>query len=356
MDKKIKILYLIKSFKIGGPVNMLYSLVKYIDKSKFDVKIVALKKCVNESRKNFEDAHYKVYELKNKKELSDIINKFNPDIIHSHGGSADYVCKKYSKRFITFSTIHCVPEEDFILKKGKIIGNIKAKLFYYNLNKIKFPIACSKTVSSHIYNNIQKKYTYVQNGIDLTEIKTVIKNSTSDKIRLIFCGYLSRRKNVKFLVEAIKKIKREDIELIILGDGECFEELVNLASDDSRIKFMGKVKNATRYLADADYFISASLSEGLPLAVMEGLALGLPAILSQIDSHQELKEIDDSAIRLFSLEKSDSLCDIINKLNKYNYSKESGHAYNIVNNRLNAQNMANEYEKLYLSKAILREI
>lgn len=353
MKKRIKILYLIQSLKIGGPVNMLYSLAKNIDKTKFEIKIVALKKCNSESRKNFEKTDFDIYELENKKKLKNIVENFNPDIIHSHGGNADYICKKYSKRCVTFSTIHCVPEEDFVLKKGKIVGKIKAKIFYYNLNKIKMPIACSKTVSMHIYNNTNTKYSYVQNGIELIENNSKDGiGKTHNKIILVFCGYLSKRKNTKFLIEAIKKVKREDIELLILGDGECFEELKKLSFSDSRIKLVGKVKNVIQYLMESDYFISASLSEGLPLAVMEGLAVKLPAILSEIDSHKELKDIEDSAIKLFDLNEIDSLCNIINNLNKTNYLKESKDAYNIVNKHLNAQNMAKKYERLYVENVI----
>ena len=99
-------------------------------------------------------------------------------------------------------------------------------------------------------------------------------------------------KNETALGEALKKnkISRKDIFLLLIGDGKELEDLKKLAGNDRRIKSIGRVPSQFKYLRISDYFVSASLSEGLPLAVMEGMGCGLPAILSNIDSHFEMKK------------------------------------------------------------------
>ena len=90
------------------------------------------------------------------------------------------------------------------------------------------------------------------------------------------------------------------------------EDLKKLAGNDSRIKFIGRVPSPIKYLRISDYFVSASLSEGLPLAVMEGMGCGLPAILSNIDSHFEMKKCCEEAVQIFYLEDYEKMIAILN--------------------------------------------
>lgn len=107
------------------------------------------------------------------------------------------------------------------------------------------------------------------------------------------------RKNASYLINAIKKYQ-EKIFLLLIGDGKELEDLKKLAGNDSRIKFIGRVPSPIKYLRISDYFVSASLSEGLPLAVMEGMGCGLPAILSNIDSHFEMKNVVKKLFRFLT--------------------------------------------------------
>lgn len=360
---RIRIMYLINSLKKGGPVNMLYTLVKYMDYSKYEITIMALKDCKEEDKCDFSNIQCNILQLnennigpQNLFKIKKVIKSINPHIIHSHGGTADYICSKMSNQYITFSTVHCVPEEDFIMKKGLIFGKIKSAIFYYHLSSIIKPIACSKTVSDKIYNYRGLHIDCVQNGIDYSIIddydqKLVLEqpwNKNKDNsIIFVFCGFLSKRKNVNFAIDAFSKVKRQDIKFIILGNGNQYEEILEKSKTDSRIIMIGKVSDAIPYLRQADYFLSSSLSEGLPLAVMEGLACGLPAILSDIDAHRELNELDSTVVKLFDLNNLDSLVNIIENINKDNYNNLSERAIKIIKEKLNSKIMAKNYCTYY---------
>jgi len=94
MDK-IKIVYIISTLVKSGPVNVLYNLIKYIDKNRYNVTIITLSP-ENEKHsrlKEFESLGIKVQSLNLSRlqgylfggfKLRQIINKVKPDIIHSH--------------------------------------------------------------------------------------------------------------------------------------------------------------------------------------------------------------------------------------------------------------------------------
>ncbi|MRL66802.1 glycosyltransferase [Lactococcus lactis subsp. lactis] len=362
MDK-IKIVYLINSIKIGGPVNMIYNLVKNLDTQKFDITVIGISDIPSNKKKDFSDISCKVMELgvtgnvlSREKKVIEIINEISPAIVHSHGGIADNINGKLKKSILKVNTIHCAPNEDYVFKNGKILGNLKSFFYYNNLKKIGTTIACSKTVSDKIKSYKGVAYKYIQNGIDtqeigITELNTSLKKrlqiKNSDTV-FCFCGYLSKRKNVQYIISNFKKISNENYKLLIIGDGDELSRLKELASDDNRVIFVGRVSSPIEYLKISHYFLSASLSEGLPLAVMEGMACGLPAILSKIDSHIELSELPTNSISYFDLSDDMGLRNEIEKTQRNNYEQLSTDAKDFIENYLNAQKMAKNYEQIYL--------
>ena len=211
------------------------------------------------------------------------------------------------------------------------------------------PIACSETISNKIYENRKVKFDYIRNGIDPTMLvvnksikRSELKIEESDTV-YAFCGYLSKRKNVKFLIEVFNTLPN-NYKLLVIGDGDELVALKASAKKDNVI-FVGKVSTPANYLQLSDYFISASLSEGLPMAVMEGMALGLPPVLSRIDSHIEVKKCCEEGIELFDLDNVDDLSTIIK--NKVKDDKINSLVKNCAYNYLHAKRMALEYQEKY---------
>lgn len=269
-----KVLYLINSLKNGGPVNMLYSLCKYLDNTQYKIYVMALKKCDINAR-DFSNLNCELIIINENNKLKRInkafeeIKRISPDIIHSHGGLADWInvhTKNGSKKI---TTIHCDPDIDLIMKYGKVKGTIVANIFLHNLKRMDCPIACSETISNKIYENRKVKFDYIRNGIDPTMLvvnksikRSELKIEESDTV-YAFCGYLSKRKNVKFLIEVFNTLPN-NYKLLVIGDGDELVALKASAKKDNVI-FVGKVSTPANYLQLSDYFISASLSEGLPI-------------------------------------------------------------------------------------------
>ena len=101
-------------------------------------------------------------------------------------------------------------------------------------------------------------------------------------------GALSARKDPLTVVKAIRSIDDASLVVAFLGHGALAADCRRLAAGDSRVRFVGQVADVTPWLRAADFLVSASRAEGLPNAVLEAIACGLPVVLSDIEPHREL--------------------------------------------------------------------
>ena len=92
---------------------------------------------------------------------------------------------------------------------------------------------------------------------------------------------------------SVLKDKGFSIKLTWLGDGVFRQDMIDLAQSlKLNVDFKGNVsaQEVHQYLADADIFLLVSRTEGLPRAVVEAMAHGLPCIGSKVGGIPELLE------------------------------------------------------------------
>ena len=105
---------------------------------------------------------------------------------------------------------------------------------------------------------------------------------------LLYAGYLWKRKGLLELIDAFEGVcQNHDVALVICGQGEDEAAIVQHArqSDaNSHIHFVGSVgpDRMHRYMQAADLFVLPSYSEGMPNAVMEAMACGLPVVCTAV--------------------------------------------------------------------------
>jgi glycosyltransferase involved in cell wall biosynthesis len=96
-------------------------------------------------------------------------------------------------------------------------------------------------------------------------------------------------KRLDLLVEAVAAVPA--LTLSLIGDGDeaahLRERAVALGAA-ARVSFAGEIASAARLFPAFDVFASPSRKEGLPLAIVEAMALGLPVVASDIPAHREV--------------------------------------------------------------------
>jgi glycosyltransferase involved in cell wall biosynthesis len=125
--------------------------------------------------------------------------------------------------------------------------------------------------------------------------KSVPERTNSQKIKFAFLGRIGKRKGAFDLLEAFAKLApehREKSELILAGIGEL-EQARSLAESlniEQHITFLGWVDPTGRseLLSKADVFLLPSYNEGLPMALLEAMSWGLPAITTPVGGIPEV--------------------------------------------------------------------
>lgn len=356
----IKVVYIVSTLKRAGPVNQLYNIVKYLDRNIFEPYLITLSpEPLDSIFEAFVISDVTVIQLNlsrfrgilfAKQKVKKLITEINPDFIHTQGIRPDDLLSKIRSDIPWFITVHNYPSVDYVMKYGQLKGHLMSYIHFKSMKKCRNLIACSKTISNFLEKKKIDSFP-IQNGVDFHQSDLVREYDNHLKPVFISVGSLIKRKNISFLIKAFNEYRSKygRGELIILGDGPEMEMLQNLAHKN--IKFAGNVPNVADYLKQSDIFISASVSEGLPNTVLEALALGVPAMLSDIPSHIEITQEYSKACETFELKKGPSFLSY--KMAEFENSIELStkkEAINITEKNFSAKVMSEKYQKFYLKR------
>lgn len=238
------------------------------------------------------------------KELKKIIEEEKFDIIHCHtpvGGILTRLGARKSRKAGTkvFYTAH-----GFHFFKGSPIKNW---LMYYPAEKI-----CSYftdvliTINSEDYALAKKclkaKETVNVNGVGVDTFKIHDANPDTEKYRqelglkaddiiLFSVGELIERKNHKTVIRALAELGNNSIHYVIAGSGTYYNDLFSLTESlglNGNVHFLGYRRDIANLVKTADIFCFPSYQEGLPVALIEAMSGGLPAVASNIRGSVEL--------------------------------------------------------------------
>lgn len=197
-----------------------------------------------------------------------------------------------ASRFLNLNVF--VSERNNPLKKISFSLTLGRKIFYKKATGIITQTLFAKSVL--------KKHTH-HNNIEVIE-NPVLHFETApfdqrEKI-IISTGRLISTKNHLLLIRLFSKLNQKGWKLLILGDGpqkkNLQKEIKKLHLEDS-IQLLGKKNNVIEYLNRASIFAFASISEGYPNALVEGMCSGLACI--SFDCNAGPKEIIENGINGF---------------------------------------------------------
>lgn len=110
---------------------------------------------------------------------------------------------------------------------------------------------------------------------------------------ILSVGELIPRKNYRAAIDAVARLKHGNFRYVICGQGALLEELRAYAKARGvadAVVFLGFRRDIAKLCACADVFLHTSYQEGLPVAVMEAMASGLPVVASRIRGNVDLIE------------------------------------------------------------------
>jgi glycosyltransferase involved in cell wall biosynthesis len=135
------------------------------------------------------------------------------------------------------------------------------------------------------------KITVIQNCVDVPPI-----TSRSRRSHGLVVGSVGRMVDAKDYSTLLRAFKlncdiREDCRLVLVGDGPELDKLQQLARDldiKSRVEFPGWQSDIGSWLDKIDVFVLSSIREGLPVALLEAMAKGLPVVATSVGGIPEV--------------------------------------------------------------------
>ena len=172
---------------------------------------------------------------------------------------------------------------------------------------------------------------------------------------VVFVGRLTIPKMPESLLDAwiVARQDYPDTQLVFIGDGDklpLLREKTTKAGLEQAVCFSGWVENVADYLNVADIFVLASASEGLPMAVLEAMAAGLPVVGSRISGIVDIVSHGENGL-LFDPGNSGELARCLSTLmaSQALRSKLGQEARRTVHERFSLDAVADRYLTLYRS-------
>jgi glycosyltransferase involved in cell wall biosynthesis len=163
------------------------------------------------------------------------------------------------------------------------------------------------------------KIRVVHCGLDMAEYDgTPPPSADRDKLRLITVGRLEREKGHTLLLDALAAVRDHRASLTVIGDGSEMDALRDQAERlgiGDRVRFLGRIgqDEIRDHYARADAFCLSSLGEGIPVVLMEAMAMRMPVIAPRIMGIPELVQ-DGTSGFLFAPGRPDALAEAITAL------------------------------------------
>jgi teichuronic acid biosynthesis glycosyltransferase TuaC len=169
--------------------------------------------------------------------------------------------------------------------------------FVRTVKELDGTLACGKSVADGIKAIIGKRPLCVYGVLDLHEFSPVPDkiptrkelNLPPDKTIALYAGYLTKRKGVYDLLEAIYRVQKKhpDILLVMCGTGPeeaVLKRLIREKGMERMVRIAGEVEpeQMNKWMQASDLFVLASHTEGMPNVVTEAMACGLPVVTTAV--------------------------------------------------------------------------
>ena len=215
-------------------------------------------------------ALYKVFSL---------IRKAKPDVVHAHCGLLQLLLPILFFRGIHFvHTLHTVAEKQIIFPFLK-------RPFRYLYQKYVTPVTISRVCDlsyQEFYGLKNSRCIYngrslMQTSCNFTHVKEEIDSYKENANTIVFLhvARFDESKNQKMLVDAFERLALTSANFVLLIIGAHHEKASYYGKiNSSRIRILGEKNNVVDYLACSDFFVLTSLWEGLPISLLEAMAVG----------------------------------------------------------------------------------
>ena len=221
------------------------------------------------------------------RKLTAWLKQNKPDVLHLHSSKAGAI-GRVAARLAGVPTIYSTHSIGYLRTDVGLATRAIFFLLEWVLGIIgDVSVACSPSELAAM-KLIPGRKIVIPNGIDMANMPPRQPRSAHDGLNIVLCGRITVQKNPQ-LACAIADAAPPQWRWTWLGGGD----LENLVRERGRIAVAGWLQRseALARLGDADVMVHTSSWEGMPIAILEAMALGLPVVATDVVGNRDLVEI-----------------------------------------------------------------
>jgi glycosyltransferase involved in cell wall biosynthesis len=220
------------------------------------------------------------------------LRTLSPDIVHTHRQKENIlgaIAARFSGSMASLRTVHGAPESRptlFQLHKHlfRLADWLVGRFLQDHI------VAVSAQLAELLSAKFPRpKIRVIENGIDIEEIRRAASERVDipgpkNAIKIAFVGRLVQVKRVDIFLRIAKLLsdnRLRNYTFYVFGDGPLHNEVASLITTlglDRKVFLMGFRTNIPAYLSKLDFLMITSTHEGLPMNLLEALALQIPVV------------------------------------------------------------------------------
>jgi len=288
---KKKVFFVLSSLASGGSERVFWNLAQGFNKDKFDVTIVILDSTVNCFSMDLDRVRF--IDLKTQKAsksffaLYAVLKKEKPYAVFSTTDHINILVSLVG-RFLNIPIL--IARASNIPHEQQMYEGFKSKFYslftgmsYKGYKRIVCQSDEMKQSLIHTYNVNQKLITVISNPVIQTN--KIKETKVPAKVyRLLVVARFSAEKGLDRLVDIMADLP-ENYHLNFAGTGVLKDKIIQKVKAlglDSRLKFLGEIRNIHEVMVQHDLMVLASYTEGFPNVVLESLTVGLPVVTFKV--------------------------------------------------------------------------
>jgi glycosyltransferase involved in cell wall biosynthesis len=287
--------------------------------------------------------------------LRQLVRQTQADVVHAHGYKADvytYLALRSTQTPLV-STCHTWYDNDLMVRLYGILDR-------WTLQRFDGVVAVSPEVQRRLLKaHVRRdRIRLIQNGINLAPFSAAkrfreLGHDQDAPLRIGLVGRLSREKGVDIFLRAAAELVRQRpaTRFSIAGDGPdraTLEQLIVQLGLGPSAFLLGRTDDMPGFYSSIDVLASASRQEGLPIALLEGMASGLPIVATSVGAVPQLVRDGETGL-LVETENPAALASAMLRVVDDPLLRQSlgDHARRLIADEFSADRMAAEYVELY---------
>ena len=278
---KTKIAYIIPTLSLGGAEKQQINILNGMDDKNYEIKLYVLK---NKTQL--------LPQLKNKDVVVEVCNidsfgsmgaiydffksikEYKPDIIHTHMYNANILARLLK----------------VFLPKSKVINHYHGMSQWMSKPKLfldKFIVVSKRSFDLRISRERypKDKMILLYNSVDIHPLREMQKQN--DTLTIGMASRLIPLKNIEGALYTLAELLKRGLKLrlVVAGDGPHKKILLDYAKElgvFDQVKFLGFISDMEKFYSQIDIYCISSLTEDLPLSVVEAMMMGKPVIASNV--------------------------------------------------------------------------